>query len=192
MSMAPTLNSCAPAPVVMSTAAATKMAAVTNTKISLTMVVIIVLLRYARWTGNACRETIRPDYGRCSPRLRLPPDVIAATASQRDAKKTGPTTKQPGHASFTICSTPDGHTDAALAMTSSLFRFPSDASKPRFSTIQSISRLIAMANRSTVSKGGVCVCVSCKAGCCRRLFIHHVFSRSSCRSASSRRRRQYR
>src|SRR6185295_4433552 len=81
MSRVPTLNSCAPAPEVMSTAAATKIAAVINTKISLTMVVIIVLLRYARWTANACRETIRRDYGRCSPRLRLSPDVIAATAS---------------------------------------------------------------------------------------------------------------
>jgi hypothetical protein len=59
--------------------------------------------------------------------------VIAATASRRDAKKIGPTTKQPRRSSFTIRSTRDGHTDAALAMTSPLFRFPSVASKPRFS-----------------------------------------------------------
>jgi hypothetical protein len=65
--------------------------------------------------------------------LRLLPDVIAATASRRDAKKIGHTTRQPGHAFLTICSTRDGHTDAALAMMSSLFRFPSVASKPRFS-----------------------------------------------------------
>jgi hypothetical protein len=59
--------------------------------------------------------------------------VIAATASRRDATKIGRTTKQPGRTSFTICSTRDGHTDAALPMMSSLFRFPSVASKPRFS-----------------------------------------------------------
>src|SRR5215217_2107976 len=89
MSRAPTLNSCAPAAVVISTAATTKMAAVINTKISLTMLVIIVLLRTARWTVSACRETIRPDYGRRPPRLRLPPDVIAAAKSR--LAKTGGT-----------------------------------------------------------------------------------------------------
>jgi len=51
----------------------------------------------------------------------------------RDAKKIGRTTKQPGRTSFTICSTRDSHTHAALAMTPSLFRFPSVASRPRFS-----------------------------------------------------------
>jgi hypothetical protein len=59
--------------------------------------------------------------------------VIAATASRRDAKKIGRTTRRPGRASFTLCATRDGHTDAALTMMSSLFRFPSVASKPRFS-----------------------------------------------------------
>src|SRR5438128_722350 len=88
MSRAPTLNSCAPAPEVMSTAAATKIAAVINTKISLTMVVIIVLLRYARWTAKACREAIGRDYGRCSPRLRLLPDVIAAPHRVREDNRT--------------------------------------------------------------------------------------------------------
>jgi hypothetical protein len=65
--------------------------------------------------------------------LRLLPDVIAATASRRNAKKIARTTKHPGRTSFTICSTRDRHTDAALAMMPSLFRFPSVASKPRFS-----------------------------------------------------------
>jgi hypothetical protein len=51
----------------------------------------------------------------------------------RDAKKVGRTTKRPDRTSFTICSTRDSHTDAALAMMCSLFRFPSVAGKPRFS-----------------------------------------------------------
>jgi len=51
----------------------------------------------------------------------------------RDAKEIGHTTKQPGRTSFIICSTRAGHTDAARTMMSSLFRFPSVASKPRFS-----------------------------------------------------------
>jgi hypothetical protein len=36
-------------------------------------------------------------------------------------------------AAYAIRSTRDSHTDAALAMRSSLFRFPSVASRPRFS-----------------------------------------------------------
>jgi hypothetical protein len=56
--------------------------------------------------------------------LRLP---------HRDAKKVGRTTRQAGRTSFTICPTRDGHTDAALAMMSSLFRLPSVADRPRFS-----------------------------------------------------------
>jgi hypothetical protein len=63
--------------------------------------------------------------------LRLPPDAIAATASRRE--EIGRTPKQPGRTSFTICSTRDSHTDAALPMMSSFFRFPSVASKPCFS-----------------------------------------------------------
>jgi hypothetical protein len=65
--------------------------------------------------------------------LRLLPDVIAATASRRDAKKIGRTTRQSDRTSFTICSTRDRHADAALAMPSSPSRFPSVVSKPRFS-----------------------------------------------------------
>src|SRR5215216_6493583 len=79
MSMAPTLNSWAPAPLAMSTAATTKMAAVINTKISLTMVVIIVLLRTARWTvthvekqSDAITAGARRDCGCRRTRLRPP------------------------------------------------------------------------------------------------------------------------
>jgi len=79
----------------------------------------------------ACRETIRRDYGRCSPFLRPRPDVIAAPASRREKNRKH--NRQPSYAPFTIRSTHDSHTDAALAMTPSLFRFPSVASKPRFS-----------------------------------------------------------
>jgi hypothetical protein len=49
------------------------------------------------------------------------------------ARKVERTTWQPGCASFAVRSTRDSHTDAALAMTPSLFRFPSVASRPRFS-----------------------------------------------------------
>jgi hypothetical protein len=49
------------------------------------------------------------------------------------ARKIGRTTRQPDCAPFAIRSTRDSHTDAAPAITPSLFRFPSDASQPRFS-----------------------------------------------------------
>jgi hypothetical protein len=49
------------------------------------------------------------------------------------ARKVERTTWQPSCASFAICSTRNSHTGAALAMTPSLFRFPSVASRPRFS-----------------------------------------------------------
>jgi hypothetical protein len=65
--------------------------------------------------------------------LRLRPDVIAATASRPDAEKIGQTNRQPERASFAICATRGSHMDAALAMASSLFRFASVASWPRFS-----------------------------------------------------------
>jgi hypothetical protein len=55
------------------------------------------------------------------------PDVIAASAKKSEAQ---PAT---GYAPIAIRSTRDSHTDAALAMTPSLFRFPSVASRPRFS-----------------------------------------------------------
>jgi hypothetical protein len=66
--------------------------------------------------------------------------VIAATAgrdcgyrivTRREENRTH--NQAAGPHLFTICSTRDGHTDAAPAMMSSLFRFPSVASKPRFS-----------------------------------------------------------
>jgi hypothetical protein len=63
--------------------------------------------------------------------LRLPPDVIAATGSRREKKRAH--NRAIGLASFAIRSTRDSHTQAALAMTPSLFRFPSVASRPRFS-----------------------------------------------------------
>src|SRR4051812_49729331 len=84
MSIAPTLNSCARAPLVMSTATTTKMAVVINTKISLAMVVITVALPIRALDGLIFREAIGRDYGRCSPRLRPPPDVIAATTQERE------------------------------------------------------------------------------------------------------------
>jgi hypothetical protein len=49
------------------------------------------------------------------------------------ARKVERTTWQPSCASFAIRSTRNSHTGAALAMTPSLFRFPSVASRPRFS-----------------------------------------------------------
>jgi hypothetical protein len=55
--------------------------------------------------------------------LGLPPDVIATRV---DARKIGPRL-------FAIRSTRDSHTDAALAITPSLFRFSSVARRPRFS-----------------------------------------------------------
>jgi hypothetical protein len=63
--------------------------------------------------------------------LRLPPDVIAALASRREKNRTH--NRQLGCASFAIRPTRDSHIDAALARTPSLFRFPSVASRPRFS-----------------------------------------------------------
>src|SRR4029079_3372638 len=94
MSRAPILNSCAPAPVAMSKLAATKMAAVTNTKISLAMVVIIVLLRYARWTirrvekqSDANTAGDRRDCGYGRTLLRLPlrgARTIERTTGNRD------------------------------------------------------------------------------------------------------------
>jgi hypothetical protein len=64
--------------------------------------------------------------------------VIAATAGRdcgqaRGARKIGRTTGRPGCASFAIRSTRDSRTDAALAITPPHFRFPSVASRPRFS-----------------------------------------------------------
>jgi hypothetical protein len=63
-----------------------------------------------------------------------------AAAAGRDcghriaAREKSPTyNRQSGRASFAIRSPPDSHTDAALAMAHSLFRFPSVASRPRFS-----------------------------------------------------------
>jgi hypothetical protein len=64
--------------------------------------------------------------------------VIAATAG-RDcdchyaARKKRKHNRQAVHALFAIRSTRDSRTDAAPAMTPSLFRFPSVASRPRFS-----------------------------------------------------------
>jgi len=63
--------------------------------------------------------------------LRLPPDVIAATASRREENLKY--NRQWGRASFAIRLPRDSHTGAALAMSPSLFRFPSVASRPRFS-----------------------------------------------------------
>jgi len=63
--------------------------------------------------------------------LRLLPDVIATTASRREKNLKHNLTF--GYAAFAIRSTRDSHTDAALARTPSLFRFPSVASQPRFS-----------------------------------------------------------
>jgi hypothetical protein len=48
-------------------------------------------------------------------------------------EKIGRTIRQPERASFAICATRGSHMDAALAMASSLFRFASVASWPRFS-----------------------------------------------------------
>jgi hypothetical protein len=63
--------------------------------------------------------------------LRPPPDVIGA--HRIDARKIERTTGRSGCAGFAICPTRDSHIDAALAMTTSLFRFPSVARRPRFS-----------------------------------------------------------
>jgi len=65
--------------------------------------------------------------------------VIAAAAgrdcghciARREENRTH--NQAPGRTSFIICSTRAGHTDAARTMMSSLFRFPSVASKPCFS-----------------------------------------------------------
>jgi len=71
--------------------------------------------------------------------LRLVLAVIAATAG-RDCgyriavrEKNGRTTDNRATPPLAIRSTRDSHTDAAPAMTHSLFRFPSVASRPRFS-----------------------------------------------------------
>jgi hypothetical protein len=63
--------------------------------------------------------------------LRLPPDVIATTGSRREENLKY--NRQWGRASFAIRLPRDSRTDAALAMSPSLFRFPSVASRPRFS-----------------------------------------------------------
>jgi hypothetical protein len=81
-------------------------------------------LRHVEKQSDAITSGARRDCGCRRTRLRPP---------HRDAKKIGRTTKQPGRTSFTIRPTRDSHTDAVLAMMSSLFRFPSVASKPRFS-----------------------------------------------------------
>jgi hypothetical protein len=66
--------------------------------------------------------------------------AVIAAAAGRDCdrriaarEKSNAQPGQSGCASFVIRSTRDSHTDAALAMTPSLFRFPSVASRPRFS-----------------------------------------------------------
>jgi hypothetical protein len=56
--------------------------------------------------------------------LRLP---------DRGARKSGRATGQSDCAPFAIRLTRDSHSHAALAMMPSLFRFPSVASRPRFS-----------------------------------------------------------
>jgi len=70
MSRAPTLNSCAPAAVAMNKLATTKMAAVTNTKISLTTVVIMSYsdtragrLRHVEKQSDAITAGARRDCG---------------------------------------------------------------------------------------------------------------------------------
>jgi hypothetical protein len=65
--------------------------------------------------------------------------AVIAAAAGRDCghriatRKNRNHNRQSGGASFAIRSTRDSHTDAAPAMTPSLFRFPSVASRPRFS-----------------------------------------------------------
>jgi hypothetical protein len=63
--------------------------------------------------------------------LRPPPDAIEAIAIGRE--KSRPYNRHSIRAAFAIRSSRDSHTDAALARTASLFRFPSVASQPRFS-----------------------------------------------------------
>jgi hypothetical protein len=63
--------------------------------------------------------------------LRLPPDVITAIAIGRENTRTH--NRYSSRAAFAVRSPRDSHTDAALARTAALFRFPSVASQPRFS-----------------------------------------------------------